>query len=54
MPSLIAIAIGSALVLAIGVWAWIRRARRLEDHMMGSISRAWIAELRAHERDSSG
>jgi hypothetical protein len=50
MFSIIAIAAGSALVLAVGVWAWISREQSGSDPDLGTISGQWINEHRSHER----
>jgi hypothetical protein len=48
------IAIGSALVLIIGVWAWVSRNGGRDEHEMGTISGQWLAEHRSQEHQSDG
>lgn len=54
MSGVIAIAVGSVLALAVGVWAWISREGRHQERDMGTISGQWIAEHRSQERESDG
>jgi hypothetical protein len=54
MSGVIAIAVGSGLVLVVGVWAWVSREGRGDQHEMGTISGQWIAEHRSQERQSDG
>ena len=54
MAGVIAVAVGSALAVAVGLWAWISREGRGHNHELGTISGQWIAEHRAHERESDG
>ena len=54
MSGVIAVAVGSALAVAVGLWAWISREGRGQNDELGSISGQWIAEHRAHERESDG
>ena len=53
MSSIIAVAVVSALVLAVGVWAWISRETSQEKGDMGTISGQWINEHRSQERQSN-
>jgi hypothetical protein len=50
MVPIIAIVAGSAVALAVGVWAWISRERSQSDRDMGTISGQWINEHRSQER----
>jgi hypothetical protein len=53
MSVVIAIAIGSALVVAVGIWAWISREAPSADRDLGTISGQWVNEHRSQERQSS-
>jgi len=50
MVPIIAIVAGSALVIAVAVWAWISRERSPADPDLGTISGQWINEHRSQER----
>jgi hypothetical protein len=50
MSGLIWMGIGGLVALAGGVWALLRRGGDGPD--LGTISGQWIAEHRAHERES--
>ena len=52
-PHLIWMGISGLVALAVGVWALLRRARRgAGPPDLGTISGQWLAEYRAHERES--
>ena len=53
MSSIIAVAVVSALALAVGVWAWIAREQSPHEGDMGTISGQWINEHRSQERQSN-
>lgn len=54
MASLILLAIGGVIAIAMGIWALVGRAGHGQDGPdLGTISGQWIAERRAHERESS-
>ena len=53
MSLVIAVAAGSVLVLAVGVWAWVSREGVHSDRDMGTISGQWINEHRSQERQSN-
>jgi hypothetical protein len=52
MSLVIAIAAGSVLVIAVGVWAWVSRERSPREGDLGTISGQWINEHRSHTRQS--
>lgn len=52
MPTMIAIGVGSVLLLAVGLWAWMSRERGSSDTDLGTISGQWINEHRSQERQS--
>lgn len=52
MSSVIAIAVVTVLIAAVGVWAWLSREEHPKDRDMGTISGQWIAEHRSQERQS--
>lgn len=54
MSGVIAVAVGSALAVAVGVWTWVSREGRGEKRDLGTISGQWIAEHRSQERESDG
>jgi hypothetical protein len=54
MSGVIAVAVGSVLALAVGLWAWLSREGRGQKHEMGTISGQWIAEHRSQEREPDG
>jgi hypothetical protein len=53
MPLVIAVGCGSALVIAVGIWAWISREGSHAQRDMGTISGQWINEHRSQERQSN-
>jgi len=48
---MIAIGVGSVLLLAVGLWAWMSREKG-SDTDLGTISGQWINEHRSQERQS--
>lgn len=52
MPTMIAIGVGSVLLLVVGVWAWMSRESGGSDTDLGTISGQWINEHRSQERQS--
>jgi hypothetical protein len=50
---MIAVGVGSILLLAVGVWAWLSRGRDRSDTDLGTISGQWINEHRSQERQSN-
>jgi hypothetical protein len=50
MSSLIWLAAGGIVVVAVGVWTFLRVGQDRDD--MGTISGQWIAEHRSQERQS--
>ena len=54
MTPLILLGVGAVIAVALGLWAFIGRAGGGHDGPdLGTISGQWIAERRAHERESS-
>jgi hypothetical protein len=49
----VAIAVGSALVALVGIWAWVSREGRHSDQDLGTISGQWVNEHRSQERQSN-
>jgi hypothetical protein len=52
MPTMIAVGVGSVVLVAVGVWAWLSRERDSNTDL-GTISGQWINEHRAQERQSN-
>lgn len=50
MSSLMWLAVAGIVVLAVGVWTFLRVGHERDD--MGTISGQWIAEHRSQERQS--
>jgi hypothetical protein len=50
MGLVIAVVGGSALLIAVGVWAWVSREGPGTERDLGTISGQWINERRAQER----
>jgi hypothetical protein len=50
MGLVIAVVGGSALLIAVGVWAWVSREGSGTERDLGTISGQWINERRAQER----
>ena len=50
MSSLIWLAGGGVMVVAVGVWTFLRASQ--DRHDMGTISGQWIAEHRSQDRQS--
>ncbi len=54
MATVILLGIGGVIAIAMGLWALVWRSRDGQDGPdLGTISGQWIAERRAHERESS-
>ena len=54
MAPLILLGIGGVIAVAMGIWALVSRSGHGQDGPdLGTISGQWIAERRAHERESS-
>lgn len=47
---MIGVVVGSVVLLAVGVWAWVSREGSGSERDLGTISGQWINERRAQER----
>jgi hypothetical protein len=54
MSALILLGVGGGIAIVLGIWTLLWRSRDGQDGPdLGTISGQWIAERRAHERESS-